>query len=64
MNSRIYDVCDVEATPPVHRLVEAASQAQAIRHVVSKRFIADVAKQQTLVELLGKGVKVEVAGSE
>lgn len=64
MTSRIYDVSDVESTPVVHRLVEAATQAQAKSHVVGNRFVAEVANQKTLIELLGKGVKVEVAGEE
>jgi hypothetical protein len=42
-------------------LVRAASQAQAIRHVVSDQFSADVATQDDLVTLLGRGVKVREA---
>ena len=46
------------------KLVRAASQAAAIRHVAKPMFAADVATQDELVELAGKGVKVEDAASE
>lgn len=54
-NTRIYVVN--ETNGPSH-LVRAATPAQAIRHIVSDRFIAEVASQQQLVDLLGKGAKV------
>lgn len=46
------------------RLVEAASQAQAISHVVRGKYVATVATQGELVTLLGAGAKVEKAGEE
>jgi len=41
------------------RLVNAASQAQAINFVVRDTYDAQVANQLDLVGLLGKGTKVE-----
>ena len=43
-------------------LVRAASQAQAVRHVVKARFACEVADQDVLVEALTAGLRVEVAG--
>lgn len=62
-NSRIYVVRTVSEGGPV-RLVDAANQAQAIGHVVRNTYTAEVAEQRELVELVGKGVKVEKAGAE
>lgn len=59
-NKRIYCV----EGPATTHLVEASSQAQAVNHVVRSLFTAVVANQRTLVELLGKGVKVETTGEE
>lgn len=62
--NRIYTV--TEANEPgqrgsVRHLVRASSQAQAIRHVVSEKFTADVATPDELVELCSAGVKVREA---
>jgi hypothetical protein len=61
-NTRIYVVRDKELTPVA--LVEASTQAQAIGHVVRSNYLAGVAGQRELVELVGKGMKVEKAVGE
>lgn len=48
----------------VKRLVKAAQPAQAIRHVAKGMISAHVGKQDELIELAGKGVKVEEAGED
>lgn len=45
-------------------LVRASSQAQAIGHVVRNRYVAEVASQTQLVDLLMAGIKVQEAGDE
>lgn len=60
-NTRIYVVRGPNGSVA---LVKAASQAQSIGHVVSNAYTASVAEQDTLVTLLGEGVKVENAASE
>ena len=62
MSLRIYRVINTETA--AERLVRAQSQAQAIRHVVKETYRAAVAGQETIVELLTSGVKVEDAGAE
>jgi hypothetical protein len=42
-------------------LVQAISQAQALRHVAGKTFAVEVAKAIDVAALMGKGVSVEVA---
>jgi hypothetical protein len=59
--TRIYLVSDMKSDPPEHRLVRSATAAQARHHVTSERFAVDVAKQEAIVDLLEKGVKVETA---
>lgn len=44
--------------------VRAATQAQAIRHVVRSIYTAVVASQDQIVDLMTIGVKVEDAGEE
>ena len=46
------------------RLVRAANPAQAIRHVARERYRANVASQDTLVDMLSAGEPVETAGAE
>lgn len=58
MASRIY----VVGGPTGLRLVDAVTKQQAIAHVAHSTFNAAVASQHDLVELLGKGIKVEGAG--
>jgi hypothetical protein len=54
---RIYKVASGDTT----HLVQAASQAQALRHVAGKMFSVEVAKAIDVATLMGKGVNVEVA---
>jgi len=58
--TRIYTVSELadNGDTNAQHLVRAASQAQAIRAVVSERFIAEVATQDELVQLAGSGKKV------
>jgi len=43
------------------RLVRAANRSQALAHVAKTAFNINVASQDDLVTLLGKGTKVETA---
>jgi hypothetical protein len=63
MKTRIYRVVETESDKP-DRLVEAGSQAQAVRHVVGERFEAVVATPREVANLVSKGVMVETAGEE
>jgi len=54
---RIYKVTNGDTT----HLVQAASQAQALRHVAGKTFSVDVAKAIDVATLMGKGATVETA---
>jgi len=54
---RIYKVTNGDNT----HLVQAVSQAQALRHVAGKTFSVDVAKANDVALLMGKGVTVETA---
>jgi hypothetical protein len=56
---RIYKVTSGDHT----HLVQAVSQAQALRHVAGKTFTVDVAKAIDVAMLMGKGVTVEVASA-
>lgn len=61
--SRIYVVTDTHQEPINHRLVRASNQAAQARNFAARdQFAVDVAGQQTLVDLLAAGVKVEEAG--
>lgn len=60
MALRIYRVINTETA--AEHLVRASNQAQAIRHVVKEAYRAAVAGQETIVELLTSGVKVQDAG--
>ncbi len=44
-------------------LVQASSQAQALRHVAGKQYQVEVAKAVDVAQLMGKGATVEVAAS-
>ena len=59
MSQRIYLVTDRDTQ--TQRLIRAANQAQAVRHAAQSRFDIQVASQDTLVELLDAGQKVESA---
>lgn len=54
---RIYKVTSGDNT----HLVQAVSQAQALRHVAGKTFSVDVAKAIDVALFMGKGVAVETA---
>lgn len=56
---RIYKVTSGETT----HLVQAASQAQALRHVAGKTFTVEVAKAIDVAQIMGKGVQVEIAST-
>lgn len=58
--TRIY----VVASDSGRHLVRAASQAQAIRHIVSSEYTAEIAKAETLVELISAGVSVQDARAD
>ena len=60
MTTRIYAVGNSEGT----RLVRAATQAQALRHVAKSSYDVRVASQDDLVTVLATGSKVEEAGAE
>lgn len=59
-NSRIYIVTDGE----LKHLVEAATQAQALRHVVKSVFQVKVATAKEVADLIKKGASVQTASSE
>ena len=61
MSTRIYLVTDRDTQ--AKRLIRAGTQAQAIRHAAQSRFDIEVAGQDDLVQLLGSGQAVEVAGT-
>lgn len=57
---RVYKV----TTPTGVRLVKAGNKIQAHMHVARSTITADLASQDDLIDLVGKGVKVEEAGEE
>lgn len=56
-DQRIYKVTNGDST----HLVQAVSQAQALRHVAGKTFSVDVAKAIDVAQLMGKGIVLETA---
>lgn len=60
MSKRIYYVTDGES----RYLVRAHSPASAIKKAAEGYFKAEVASQETLAELLPKGLKILDAGAE
>ena len=58
-NQRIYKVTSGDKT----HLVQAASQAQALRHVAGKTFTVEVAKAIDVAALMSKGVIVEASST-
>lgn len=54
---RIYKVTNGDST----HLVQAVSQAQALRHVAGKTFSVEVAKAIDVAQCMSKGATVEVA---
>jgi len=64
MSTRIYLVKEVGGNndEPSERLVRAGNQAQAVKHVVGKRFTAKVATQDDLARMLPEGAEIVSAG--
>ena len=64
--TRIYavEVIEEESTDERTRLVRAANNSQALRHVAQLHFKVRVASQEDLEILLPSGVKVEQAKQE
>jgi hypothetical protein len=60
---RVIENADGSQKEAVYHLVRAQSAAQAIRHIVTPRFVAEVATADQLVELVGGGAKVQEATS-
>ena len=54
---RIYKVTSANK----EHLVQATSQAQALRHIAGKYYTVEVAKSIDVARLMGDGVKVETA---
>lgn len=51
-------------TKPEHRLINATSAAQAVRHAASTILQHEVATPHKVAELVGAGIKVEEAGGD
>lgn len=62
MNQRIYKVTNTKSE--TYSLVEATSQAAAIKHVASGLFSAKVAKQSDFVQAMNDGQQVEKAKAD
>ena len=56
-DQRIYKVTSGDKS----HLVQAVSQAQALRHVAGKTFLVEVAKAIDVAQLMSKGVNLETA---
>lgn len=56
-DQRIYKVTGINAS----YLVQASSQAQALRHVAGKEYQVEVAKAVDVAQIMTKGGKVEIA---
>lgn len=54
---RIYKVISADKA----YLVQAVSQAQALRHIAGRQFTVEVAKAVDVAQLMGNGVQVETA---
>lgn len=62
MSTRIYIVTEInDESPNTKWLIDAQTQAQAVRHITKNQFQVKVASPHEIVELMGKGVKVEKA---
>lgn len=62
MSRRPYLVHEAGNSTP--RLVNATSQAAAIRHVVGSRFKAEAASASDVIQVMVTGVKPEEAGAD
>lgn len=60
--TRVYVVTQQDGAPVA--LVRAVSKAAAVNHAVKRDFRADVATQDELIDLVGAGWRVDVAGAE
>ena len=56
---RIYKVTSADKA----YLVQAVSQAQALRHIAGRQFAVEVAKAVDVAQLMGKGIQLEVAST-
>ena len=54
---RIYKVISKDQS----YLVQASSQAQALRHIAGKQYLVEVAKAVDVANLMSKGAQLEVA---
>ena len=54
---RIYKVTNGDKS----YLVQASSQAQALRHIAGKHYTVDVAKAIDVAQLMSKGAQIEIA---
>lgn len=54
---RIYKITSADKA----YLVQAVSQAQALRHIAGRQFVVEVAKAVDVAQLMGRGVQVETA---
>lgn len=54
---RIYKVTSTDKA----YLVQAVSQAQALRHVAGRQYAVDVAKAVDVAQLMSKGIQLEIA---
>jgi hypothetical protein len=59
---RIYKVAGAGVDNNVY-LVQASSQAQALRHIAGKLYQIDVAKAIDVAAMMGQGASVEVAAT-
>ena len=54
---RIYKITSADKA----YLVQAVSQAQALRHIAGRQFTVEVAKAVDVAQLMSKGIQVETA---
>ena len=63
MSTRIYAVRNKDVLNVGVRLVEAATQAQALRHVAQNDYSVDIPNTKEVAELVSSGVRVESSGA-
>ena len=63
MSTRIYAVRNKDVFNVGVRLVEAATQAQALRHVAQNDYSIDIPNTKEVAELVSSGVRVESSGA-
>lgn len=64
MRTRLYVVAAIIGAMEKQYLVDASSQATAIRHVSKKHIEAKIASGKDVAALMDKGVKMETAAEE